>query len=123
MSSMIQFKQQENNLLQFLLRSCSVFSHEMVGQVQSQEGTQERHREMKLIILTRPRETVKYTTKGDHMAGRQGKGLNQASGKMRERQRERETETQGKVPLLGVRIEYTSKRHEGISLVYLIDIR
>lgn len=69
MSSMIQFNQQESNLWPLLLRSCSVVFHEMVSQVQSQEGTQERHKEERLLYSQVLEELVKYTTKGDHIRG------------------------------------------------------
>lgn len=83
---MIQFNQQESNLWPLLLRSCSVVFHEMVSQVQSQEGTQESHKEERLLYSQVLEELVKYTTKGDHIRGCQ---WNQASGEMKKRWREK----------------------------------
>lgn len=79
----MQFKQRENNSLQCLLRGCSVFFHDIVSQVQSQEGTKERHRKTEIIILTGPRETVNMPYKRTTLWGTQGMGSTNQVGEMR----------------------------------------
>lgn len=92
----------------------------------------------------RNRITVCHEEEPQGVKEHQRSGLNQAGnklregGRVRERDRERlrgggggegrgrveqERESHGQVPLLGVRMKYTSRRHEVIALIHLNDIR
>lgn len=59
----------ESTFLSFYLYGaiCPGFFYGMVSQMWSQEGTQERHRKTKFIILPSPRDTELLHATGDHM--------------------------------------------------------
>lgn len=81
----------------------------MATQVWPQKETQERHRETKLIILTDLRETVTACPEQSL-----GELAQPNSCKLKQRCR-----VCGQVPSLGIRMQYTSKRCEGKSLMHL----
>lgn len=78
------------------------------------KGTWERFRETKFITLKGPREVESLNVATEPWEKCQGNRLNQAGGEPRNR-----IMTCRQMTLLGLRVEYTSKRHKGISLVHL----
>ena len=82
-----------------------------MSQVQQQEGTQERLRETKFAVLIGPKEA-----EAQHAKRSQGEVLRERTQQEDREETERER-TCEQVLLSGVRVEYTSKKCQGISLV------